>query len=442
MVAPIIKMKIDIDLLIDTEKLLLSALTLKNGVAIPEAAEILKPDDFYRPEHRVIYKSLLRLSAKGKGVNQLLVEEDMRQNGDLKKVTRSYLYGLIPLEYTVSRVPAYVERIKTASTYRKLATLGAYLKDAAENELDTPEKILTKVEETLTMTVEANQQDVSTIKELLLDKGEQILNNETTPLGIPTGFRFLDTYIGGLKKSDLIILAARPSMGKTALAMNIAAQTSRTHSVLIFSLEMSKAQLINRFLAADARVNATKINHNSLVDNEINSVLDSIERLSKQKLFIDDRLGTTLAEMKLKARRIKREHGLDLIIIDYLQLMQSEATWQGNRVQQVSEISRGLKTLARELDIPVLALSQLSRSVEIRADKRPMLSDLRESGSIEQDADIVMFLYRDEYYDRDDDNNKGLAEVIIAKNRNGSIGKLPFRFEPEYQSFSELTKKG
>lgn len=429
--------------LIETEKKLLSALIIKDGVAIPEVAETLKPDDFYRPEHRLIYKTLLKLSDENVAVDVLLVEQAMRKNGDMQKVKREYLFGIYNLEYSVRRVPDYVKTVKEASTYRKLMTLGKYLTTAADREQDTPAQILTKVEESLTATVETNQPDVVKGFDVFLELGKQYLSHdEAGTQGISTGFKLLDSFINGLKKSDLIILAARPSMGKTAFAMNITSQVSRKYSTLVFSLEMSTRQLAERFLAADTQIHATKIQHRNLSNSEFNEVLDSVERLGERKILFDDRLGTTLTEMKLKARKVKREYGLDLIVIDYLQLMQSEAQWQGNRVQQVSEISRGLKCLARDLDVPVLALSQLSRSLEMRADKRPILSDLRDSGSIEQDADIVMFLHREEYYDHDDADKKGLAELIIAKNRNGAIGTLPFKFQPEYQLFTEITRRG
>ncbi len=431
----------NLEVLIDTEKKLLSALMLKGGVAVPTVAAILKPDDFYRTEHRLIYKALLKLSDDNVPLDALLLEKELNRTGDIKKVDRTYLFSLIDCEYTTQRVEVYAKGIKEASTYRNLATLGLYLQDTAEHWRESPEVILAKVEERLTTTVEDTQKKVMEGKELFANAWEQFSRREVMPPGVSTGFRLLDAYTGGLQQSDLIILAARPSMGKTALAMNIAANVSKQYSTLIFSLEMSNQQLANRFYAADARVHATKIQHHNLTDDELDALTSSLDHLVERKLYFDDSVGSTLPEIKLRARQIKREHGLDLIIIDYLQLMQSTGQWQGNRVQQVSELSRGLKCLARELDIPVLCLSQLSRNVETRADKRPMLSDLRESGSIEQDADIVMFLYRDEYYDREDTDNKGLAELIVAKNRNGAIGTIPFTFKPEYQLFEEQTRR-
>ena len=431
----------NVEVLIDTEKYLLSALMLKGGEAIPEAAETLKPEDFYRPEHRLIYKALLKLNSEGVPLDALLVEKELNRTGDIKKVTRSLLYAILTFEYTTLRVPNYVKAVKEASTYRQLSDLGLYLKDAADRWSEPVEEILAKVEEKLTLTAEANEQKVIEARELFISRCNQFLDRQATSPGLSTGYRLLDAYTGGLKKSDLIILAARPGMGKTALALNIAANVSKAHHVLLFSLEMSKEQLVDRFYAADGRVHATRIQHNNLRDEDLDKLIASLERLGERKLYIDDSSLTTLPQMKWRARRLRREHGLDLIIVDYLQLMQSEEKWQGNRVQQVSELSRGLKCLARELDIPVVCLSQLSRGVEQRADKRPMLSDLRESGSIEQDADIVMFLYRGEYYDKDEEEERR-SEVIIAKNRNGAMATLPFEFYKEYQLFEEVNRRG
>ncbi|MBR6712227.1 MAG: replicative DNA helicase, partial [Selenomonadaceae bacterium] len=262
---------------------------------------------------------------------------------------------------------------------------------------------------------------------------------EKTAQGLKMGFPCLDLLTGGLKKSDMIILAARPSMGKTALAMNIAANVAKKNSVLVFSLEMNKQQLGERWFSTDSGVKASRIQHRELKDQDIDALLSSVDRLGSLKLFVDDTMGITLPEIKMKSRRVKREHGLDLIVIDYLQLMQSSKRYKGDRVQEVSELSRGIKGLARDLDVPVLALSQLSRGVEYRADKRPMLSDLRESGSIEQDADIVMFIYRDDYYDRESEK-QGLAEVIVAKNRNGATGAVGLQFDKARLKFTEPTR--
>ncbi len=436
------KQEPDYSLLIATEQKLLAALMTKNGEAIPLAAATLKADDFYRVEHRKVFKALVQLNDTNTPINVDLVAKQLERNGDWGegKVSFNYLFGSVyPCEYTTLRCEAYIKIIKEASSYRKLRSTALYLQDAAEHEQTPIKEIFAEVERRLTEAESDTSNALTQAKELYLSLANQLLNKEQATLGLKSGFFAADSYTGGLKKSDMIILAARPSMGKTALALNIAANVAKKHSVLFFSLEMNRTQLIERIVAAAAKVNATKIQHRNLDDKELERVLDEADRVSDMKLFIDDTAGIGLPEIKMKARKVQREHGLDLIVIDYLQLMQSSKAYQGNRVQEVSELSRGIKSLARELNIPILTLSQLSRGVEVRADKRPMLSDLRESGSIEQDADIVMFLYRDDYYDRESEA-KGLAELIIAKNRNGAIGQVPLRFEKEFVRFEEVTR--
>ena len=270
---------------------------------------------------------------------------------------------------------------------------------------------------------------------------EQALGNKDGSKGLNCGFIDLNKAINGLKKSDLIILAARPSMGKTALALNMAMAAAKEAPVIFFSLEMSQQQLFERMLTAGSKVPISKIREGYLNDYDKNAIAQAAESLSNRKFFVDDTRAQTLMNIKAQALRVKHEcKGLGLIVVDYIQLMQGSKEYRGNRVQEVSEISRGLKVLAGELDVPVLALSQLSRAVEMRADKRPQLSDLRESGSIEQDADIVMFLYREEYYDRDTDKHD-IAEVNIAKNRNGKIATASLLFNADIQLFNNFTRR-
>ena len=420
---------------IELEKKLLSGLMLDGGVAVPEAARLLKPDDFYRPEHRLIFKALLELSGQGAAIDVLLVESALRKSGDLKRVTRQYLFGLLPLEYTAARVPYYSELVKENARLRRLEEIGHELADEASRDSAKSAEVLAGVEKKLLATTADDTREVIAAKDLFLETISE-LDKETS--GLATGFYALDKKLGGLKKSDLIILAARPSMGKTALAMNMAAKVARQNTVLVFSLEMSRWQLAWRFYSADSHVNATRIQNRTLTQGEVSALVNSLEQLAELKLHFDDTSSITLTEIKMKARRIKRKFGLDLIILDYLQLVECGKRYAGNRVQEVSELSRGLKGLARELDIPILALSQLSRNVEMRAEKRPQLSDLRESGSIEQDADIVLFLYREEYYNREEPSN--IAELIIAKNRNGATGSVPLKFEREYVLFDNLSR--
>ena len=434
----------DISLTIETEKKLLSALMLNEGEAIPRTAALLNVEDFYRPEHKRIYAALLRLSNRGVPLNVLSVENELEKTDELKKVTHTYLFGLVNLEYTTARTEYYAGIIRGNAILRRLTEIGREITDEASNERDTLEKILENAEQKiLSVTLKSNRAVTERISDVLLAAFERIRYNANHPnetSGVPSGFIDLDRVLNGFQAADLILLAARPSMGKTALALNMAAQAARRKkTVVIFSLEMSKMQVGNRLLSTWSGVNSQYLNTGNLNDEDITALVQALDELSELNLYIDDTAGIGLLEMRSKARRIKHEHGLDMIVIDYLQLMQGGRS--ENRQQEISEISRGLKGLARELNVPVLALSQLSRSVEMRAEKKPQLSDLRESGSLEQDADIVMFLYRDEYYNRDDADNENLAEVIIAKNRNGPTTSVRLQFNKDTMRFGDLTRR-
>lgn len=432
----------DISLTIELEKKLLSALMLDEGEAIPEIADILTVEDFYRPEHKFVYEALLNLSDKGEAINFLVVESELERMQLLKRITHSYLFGLVNLEYTTARAEYYAKELKKMSTLRQLAQLGREMTDEAENERHTPEEIMAYAEEKLSATTATKDKNVEKLVDIAMRTVEDLGTQHTREsTDLPTGIFTLDRVIGGLKKSDLIILAARPSMGKTALALNIATAAARKGNVLIFSLEMSKRQLSERILSSISRIPATRIQRADLSEDEWDKLMSAVEETEALKMHVDDTGGLSLFAIKQTARRVKREEGLDLIVVDYIQLMQGSKEYRGNRVQEVSELSRGLKALARELDVPILALSQLSRAVELRAEKKPQLSDLRESGSIEQDADIVMFLYREEYYDRDNEDAQNLAEVIIAKNRNGAIGSVRLSFQKEILLFDMLTRR-
>ena len=429
---------------IEVEKKLLSALMLKSGQAVAEVGTILTAEDFFRVEHRLIYKAILRLNGHGVPLDVLMVEQALRKSGDLEKVTRKYLYGLVPLEYTTLRAEAYAKVIRQKSLMRQLIEAGRGLAIAAADERNAIEDVLSRAEEEIlkigNRQIKSGYEEVGEILQRTFERINYLHENAGQLLGIPSGLMDLDRILNGFQKSDLILLAARPSMGKTALAMNMAAQAARGKVVLVFSLEMSKEQLGNRLLSTASGVNSQAINTGNISDEDMDRLLDGLERLSRCKLYIDDTAGINIMELRSKARRIKHEHGLDMIIIDYLQLMTGGKA--ENRQQEISEISRQLKAMARELDVPIIALSQLSRSVELRAEKKPQLSDLRESGSLEQDADIVMFLYRDEYYNRDEAENKNIAELIIAKNRNGPTTSLHLHFDKETMKFSDLVRAG
>ena len=426
---------------IEIEKKLLSALMLKGGQAITEVEVQLQAEDFYRPEHKIIYRTLLELSNAGVSIDILLVEQALIRSGQLERVRREYLFGLMPLEFTTLRATSYAQVIKEKSILRQLMSVGKAIEITASEERSGAEKVIEYAEkEILSITNKQTQTGFEAVNLILQRSFDRINEMHKNPMlsGIRSGLYDLDKILNGFQKSDLILLAARPSMGKTALALNIAANASRTNKVALYSLEMSKLQLGNRLLSTASGINGQDLNSGQFSDDAIDLLLDGLDRLSSCKLYIDDTAGMTLTEMRSKARRIKHEHGLDMIIIDYLQLMTGERA--ENRQQEISEISRQLKAMARELDVPIIALSQLSRSVELRAEKKPQLSDLRESGSLEQDADIVMFLYRDEYYNRDEAENKNIAELIIAKNRNGPTTSLHLHFDKETMKFSDLTR--
>lgn len=427
---------------VEVEKSLLSALLLKDGVAISDVAEDLNADDFYRPEHKLIYKALLKLNGQGTKVNILVLENELRITGELKKVTRNYLYSLLIREHTTGRVIEYSQIIKEKALLRRLTELGRELVNKAHKDNVSIEELLESAEkQILAVAGKTTQKGFEQISKVLRESFERInymLNNPGKQSGVPSKLVDLDKVLNGFQKTDLILLAARPSMGKTALALNIGVNAAKEGKIVaIFSLEMSKSQLGIRLLSSASRVNSHYLNTGNISDDDLTKVVDALKELSEYEMYIDDTAGIGLLEMRSKVRRIKHDHGLDMIIIDYLQLMQGGRA--ENRQQEISEISRGLKALARELNVPILALSQLSRSVELRAEKKPQLSDLRESGSLEQDADIVMFLYRDEYYNRDDTSNQNIAELIIAKNRNGPTTSIRLRFDKEYVRFDDLT---
>lgn len=432
---------------IEIEKKILSAMMLKQGEIIPKVAAILTDEDFYRQEHRIIYRAMLTVFNSGTPPDILLVENELRKTGELERVKRSYLFSLVDLEFTTARAEAHAETIKAKATLRRLITAGEEISDEARDERNDVEEVLASAEQKiLSVTNRSNQTELERLTEILQRSFERIQfihNHPGEIVGVTTGLIDLNKVTNGLHKSDLILLAARPSMGKTALALNIAVNAARAGKVVVlFSLEMSKLQLGNRILSTASGVDSMHLNTGNLSDGDMSALIDALDEMSRLKLMIDDTPGVTIFDIRAKVRRLKHEFGLDLIVIDYLQLMQGGRSRlsEQNRQQEISEISRSLKALAREMDVPVLALSQLSRSVEMRAEKKPQLSDLRESGSLEQDADMVMFLYRDEYYNREDDSNKNIAELILAKNRNGPTTSIRLQFQKDIMRFGDLTR--
>ena len=439
---------------IEAEQSVLGAMLIDKE-AIAKATEILSAEDFYREAHRVIFSAMLEIYNKNEAVDMITVTDILRRDNKLEDVGGiAYITSWANVVLTAANVKYHAEIVAEKSVLRQLvkvsteiAAMGYEANDEVGVLLDTAESRILEISN------RKKRADFTPISAVLMDSVqniEKLLNNKGGLTGIPTGFNDLDKLTSGLHPSDFIILAARPSMGKTALALNIVQNVAlRAHkrvggdprSVAFFSLEMSKEQLVNRMLCAEANIDSQRLRIGEMKEDDWTHLWDACDVMSKAKIYIDDTAGITVMDMRSRARSLKAEHGLDLIVVDYLQLMQGSGkrNTSGDRQQEVSEISRSLKALARELDVPVLALSQLSRGVEARQVKRPMLSDLRESGSLEQDADIVAFLYREDYYNPETENKH--TELIIAKHRNGPVDTVNLFFHKQFTKFVGFTKR-
>ena len=414
---------------IEAEQSVLGAMLIEKE-AIPKVMEILRDTDFYREAHRVIFNAMLELYNKNEAVDMITVTEILKRDNKLEDVGGiAYVTSLANAVPTAANVTYHASIIEEKSILRQLvsvstqiASMGYEANDDVKNIIDSAESKILEISN------RKKTADFTPINEIVLDSFksiEALMGNKNGLTGLPTGFEDLDNLTSGLHGSDFIILAARPSMGKTAFALNVVQNVAiraakkvggAPKTVAFFSLEMSKEQLVQRMLCAEANIDSQRLRIGELRDEDWAMLINTADTLSSANIYIDDTAGITAMDMRSRARRLKAEHGLDLIVVDYLQLMQGSGKKNnsGDRQQEVSEISRSLKALARELDVPVIALSQLSRSVEARQVKRPMLSDLRESGSLEQDADIVAFLYREDYYNPETEN-KNITELIIAK---------------------------
>ena len=428
---------------IEAEQAVLGAMLIKKE-AIVEVQEILQPEDFYRETHRLVYEAMIELSGNDEAVDLVTLTEQLRKSGILEKIGGlPFLTQLANAVPTAANVTYHAKIVKEKAELRRLISAATEIAGAAYEDADSVENIMDAAEKKiLSVAGSQNGGAFESMKSIVMRTFERInvlYESKGGLTGLSCGFKDLDKLTSGLQKSDLILVAARPSMGKTAFTLNIASYVGlHGGKVAFFSLEMSKEQLMQRMLCAEGGIDATRLRTGQLDAKEWNRLVETADRLSRAPIYIDDTAGITVMELRSKARRLKAEHGLDLIIIDYLQLMQGRPSRNGdNRQQEISEISRSLKALARELDVPVIALSQLSRSVESRQVKKPMLSDLRESGSLEQDADIVMFLYREDYYDKDTEN-KNITEIIIAKHRNGPVDSIQLFFQKEYTKFRDL----
>ncbi len=431
---------------IEAEQSLLGSLLIDKN-AIIEIADIVNENDFYDEKNGTIFSTILELYEKHQPIDILNLSNLLKEKNKLEQVDgRSYLISLTNAVPSASHVVSYAEIVVRKATLRRLINASSEISSMAYDESRDSAKLLDEAEQKLfSVSQQHLKQNLVSIKDILdgaFDRIDELHRDRGKLRGIPTGFSDIDNKLAGLQKSDLLILAARPSMGKTSLALDIARNVAKAKvPVGIFSLEMSKEQLVDRLICAEADVDLWKMRTGQLSTKEDNDDFARINyamgELAETEIYIDDSASCNVMEIRTKARRLKMEHDLGLIIIDYLQLMEGRRT--DNRVQEIAEISRGLKALARELNVPVLTLSQLSRGVESRTPPIPKLSDLRESGSIEQDADVVMFIYRDDYYNKDS-SKPNIAEIHIAKHRNGPTGLIDLYFEANKASFKNLDK--
>ena len=432
---------------LDAEKSLLGAVLIDEEV-LADAAEITHPSDFYDKNHGLIFAGMMRLFEKHKPVDLLTLTDELKRKDELELVGGSaYLTVLTNYVPTAAHASAYAEMIAQTAVRRRLIKASGDISELGYDESTTTQELLEKAEaELFSVSDQSTKQDLVSLESILtdsFDRIEELSKNKGSLRGVRTGYRDLDNMTAGLQKSDLIILAARPAMGKTTLVTNLAYKvaTIEKKPVLFFILEMSKEQLVDRMLADASGVDSWNIRTGNLSDEDFAKLSEAMGEMAEAPIYIDDTPGLSVLEMRTKARRIAHENQLGLIIVDYLQLMQANGNHNGNRVQEVSEISRGLKLIARELNVPLIALSQLSRSVESRTPPIPQLADLRESGSIEQDADIVSFIYRPGYYEPDNPEVQNITDLIIAKHRNGPVGKVQLYFHPERLRFMSLDRK-
>ncbi len=427
---------------IEAEQSVIGSMIMDHDAVIV-ASEILRPDDFYRPDHAQIYAAIMELYTTGNPIDLITIQDKLVQKGVLEQIGGlSYIAELASSVPTSAHIKQYAKIVEEKATLRRLIKASNEISAKSFEGEESLDNIMGFAEKQIFEILQNKKtEDFTGIDEIVLtsiEKIEEAHKSQGGITGIETGFIDLDHRTAGLQPSDLVLVAARPSMGKTAFALNIiqTAGIKNKKSVAVFSLEMSKDQLVSRMLCAEAMVDSQKARTGALEKDDWDKLAQSIPNIANSRIFIDDTAGINVMEMRAKCRRLKMEKGLDLIMIDYLQLM--SGTGDGSsRQQEISDISRSLKALAREMNAPVIALSQLSRACETRTDHRPMLSDLRESGAIEQDADVVMFLYRDEYY-HPDTEKKNVGEVIIAKQRNGPTGTVELVWLGQYTKFANM----
>ena len=431
---------------LDAEQAILGSM-LTDRDAVISSVEVLKEEDFYREDNRAIYAAILNLYNRAEPIDIITVKSELESMGKFQQIGGlEYLAELPEKVPTTANATKYIKIVEEKSTLRRLIKTANEIIELGYDQSEEVEDIMEGAEKKIfNIMQEKNQKGYSPIKDVLVEsftKLEELYNRKQHITGVPSGFTDLDYRTAGFHGSELILIAARPAMGKTAFALNIAtnAAVKSKVPVAVFSLEMSKEQLVNRILCSESMVDSNKVRTGKLEEDDWTKLAGSIGPLSEANIYIDDTPGISITEIRAKCRKLKLEKDIGLVVIDYLQLIQgSNNISNGSREQEISEISRSLKILAKELDVPVIALSQLSRAAEQRPDHRPMLSDLRESGAIEQDADIVMFLYRDDYYNQDSEK-KDIAEVIIAKHRGGSTGTVELLWLGSYTKFVNLMK--
>ena len=430
---------------IEAEQSVVGAMLMDKD-AITTAGEIISGDDFYQASYGVIFDSMIELFNEGKPVDLITLQERLKEKDVPAEIASlEFVRDLVTAVPTSANVKYYAQIVADKSVMRKMIKLNEEIENMCYAGKEPLESIMEQTEKSMFQLLQRRTTgEYVPIKQVVLnalDKIEKASKSKGTVTGIPTGFIDLDYKLSGFQPSDFILIAARPSMGKTAFVLNIAQYVAFHEDMCtaIFSLEMSKEQLVNRLFSLESRVDAQALRTGNLSDSDWEKLIEGAGTIGNSKLIIDDTPGISIAEMRSKCRKYKLEHDLKLIIIDYLQLMSGSGKGSDSRQQEISDISRSLKALARELSVPVIALSQLSRAVEQRPDHRPMLSDLRESGAIEQDADVVMFIYRDDYYNHDSEM-KGISEIIIAKQRNGPIGTVNLVWLPQYTKFANMEK--
>ena len=421
---------------------------LMDREAIITASEIVTADDFYQHQYGVMYESMVELFNEGKPVDLVTLQNRLKEKDVPPEVSSlEFVRDIITTVPTSANVKYYATIVKEKAVLRRLIRVNEEIANDCYLGRDPLETILADTEKKIFDLLQSRSSgDFVPIRQValnVLENIEKASKIKETVTGVPTGFIDLDYKTSGFQPSDFILIAARPSMGKTAFVLNVVDHVAVKKGIpcMVFSLEMSKEQLVNRMLSMESNVDSQKLRTGTLTDSDWDAVVEGVGIIGGSKLIIDDTPGISISELRSKCRKMKLEHGLGMVIIDYLQLMTGSGKSSDNRQQEISEISRSLKALAREMQAPVVALSQLSRACETRTDHRPMLSDLRESGAIEQDADVVMFLYRDDYYNKDSEM-KDMAEVIIAKQRNGPIGTVNLVWMPQYTKFANATRPG